>query len=41
LGWICEAAGVDIRELTAQVEHISQVYATRFGIERDSNSRPD
>jgi NTP pyrophosphatase (non-canonical NTP hydrolase) len=28
---------VDIRELTAQVEQISQVYAARFGIERDSN----
>jgi NTP pyrophosphatase (non-canonical NTP hydrolase) len=28
---------VDIRELTAQLEHVSQVYASRFGIDRDSN----
>ena len=28
---------MDIRELTVQVEQVSQVYATRFGIERDSN----
>jgi NTP pyrophosphatase (non-canonical NTP hydrolase) len=28
---------VDIRELTAQVEHISEIYASRFGIQRDAN----
>jgi NTP pyrophosphatase (non-canonical NTP hydrolase) len=28
---------VDIRELTAQVEYVSQGYASRFGIDRDSN----
>jgi NTP pyrophosphatase (non-canonical NTP hydrolase) len=29
--------GMDIGELTRQVEHVSAVYASRFGIERDSN----
>jgi len=28
---------VDILELTGQLERISKVYATRFGIDRDSN----
>ena len=28
---------MDIRELTSQLEQISQVYASRFGIDRDSN----
>jgi hypothetical protein len=28
---------MDIRELTAQVEHVSQGYASRFGIDRVSN----
>jgi NTP pyrophosphatase (non-canonical NTP hydrolase) len=28
---------VDIRELTARVERVSQVYASRFGIDRDGN----
>jgi len=30
-----EALGMDVRELTTQVEHISQAYASRFGITRD------
>ena len=28
---------MDIQELTAQVERVSQGYASRFGIERDAN----
>ncbi|HEY8719889.1 pyrophosphatase [Pengzhenrongella sp.] len=28
---------MDIRELTARVEHISQIYASRFGITRDAD----
>jgi len=28
---------MDIRELTAQVEHISQIFASRFRITRDDN----
>ncbi len=28
---------MDIGELTTQVEHISQLYASRFGIDRDAN----
>jgi len=28
---------MDVQELTAQVERVSQVYASRFGIDRDAN----
>jgi NTP pyrophosphatase (non-canonical NTP hydrolase) len=28
---------MDIRELTAKVEHVSQIYASRFGITRDDD----
>jgi NTP pyrophosphatase (non-canonical NTP hydrolase) len=28
---------VDLRELVSQVEHVSQAYAARFGITRDSD----
>ncbi|OLT11505.1 pyrophosphatase [Pseudonocardia sp. CNS-139] len=28
---------MDLRELTAQVEHVSRAYAARFGITRDGN----
>jgi NTP pyrophosphatase (non-canonical NTP hydrolase) len=28
---------MDVRELTAQVERVSQVYASQFGIDRDAN----
>jgi NTP pyrophosphatase (non-canonical NTP hydrolase) len=28
---------MDIHELTAQVEHVSQIYASRFGITRDDD----
>jgi len=28
---------MDIQELTAQVERVSQTYASRFGIDRDAN----
>ena len=28
---------MEIQELTAQVERVSQVYASRFGIDRDAN----
>src|SRR5665647_1231298 len=35
--WLWEVCGMDIREPTAQVEHISQIYASRFRITRDDN----
>lgn len=35
--WLWEVCGMDIRELTAQVEHISQIYASRVRITRDDN----